>query len=84
DTEVCAISLLSISNGTECCEKAIRKKLPPHGPTIVKESNSDEIRFRFKSESHCTDALVWLKSNEDQILVIGTNDIHQIGANETV
>jgi hypothetical protein len=51
------------------------------------------MRLRFKSGGDCTYALAWLKSNEDQIfmqnvnqliLVIGTNDIHRVGANEAV
>ena len=57
------------------------------------ESDQDEVRLRFKSGSDCADALAWLKTNEGQafmfnvnqlIFIIGTNDIHRVGADETI
>jgi lysophospholipase L1-like esterase len=57
------------------------------------ESETDEIRLHFKSGSDCADALSWLKSNEGQIFmdnvnqlifILGTNDIHRVGAFQTV
>jgi hypothetical protein len=57
------------------------------------ESETDEVRLRFKSESDCADALAWLKSTEGQIFmhdvnqlifIIDTNNIHRVDAYETV
>ena len=57
------------------------------------ESEAHEVRLRFKSASDCAEALAWLKTNEGQmfihnvnqlIYIIGTNDIHRVGADETV
>jgi len=57
------------------------------------ESETDEVRLRFKSGSDCADALAWLESTDGQIFmrgvnriifVIGTNDIHRVGAFQTV
>ena len=57
------------------------------------ENGENEMRLRFKSGSDCADALAWLQSNEGQIFMrhvnqlvfaLGTNDIHRVGADETV
>ena len=57
------------------------------------ESETDEVRLRFKSGSDCADALAWLESTDGQsfmrsvnqlIFIIGTNDIHRVGAFQTV
>ncbi len=57
------------------------------------ESETDEVRLRFKSGSDCADALAWLESTDGQIFmrgvnqiifVLGTNDIHRVGAFQTV
>ena len=57
------------------------------------ESEENEVRLRFKSGSDCGDALAWVQSNEGQtfmchvdqlVFVLGTNDIHRVGADETV
>ena len=57
------------------------------------ECDDQEVRLRFKSGSDCADALAWLKSNEGQkfmrsvnqlVFVLGTNDVHRVGATETV
>jgi lysophospholipase L1-like esterase len=57
------------------------------------DSETDEIRLRFKSGSDCSEALAWLKTTEGQmfmhnvnqiIFVLGTNDIHRVNADEAV
>ena len=57
------------------------------------ESESDEVRLRFKSGSDCADALAWLQSTDGQffvrgthqlVFILGTNDLHQVGAFQTV
>jgi hypothetical protein len=57
------------------------------------ESETDEVRLRFKSGSDCADALAWLQSTDGQVFVrgvhqlvfiIGTNDLNQVGAFQTV
>jgi hypothetical protein len=57
------------------------------------ESVTDEVRLRFKSGSDCADALAWLQSTDGQvfmrgihqlIFIIGTNDLHRVGAFQTV
>ncbi|CAF1551582.1 unnamed protein product, partial [Rotaria sp. Silwood1] len=56
------------------------------------ESETDEVRLHFKSGSDCAEALAWLKTHEGQmfmrnvdqlIFIIGTNDIHRVGADKT-
>ena len=57
------------------------------------ESGTDEVRLRFKSGSDCADALAWLQSTDGHffmrgvhhlVFIIGTNDLHRVGAFETV
>ena len=57
------------------------------------ESRRDEVRLRFQSGSDCAEALRWLQSTDGQcfmhgvhqlIFIIGTNDLHRVGAFETV
>ncbi|CAF1388681.1 unnamed protein product [Rotaria sordida] len=57
------------------------------------ENETNEVRLRFKSGSDCADALSWLESTDGQffmrgvnqlIFILGTNDIHRVGAFQTV
>jgi hypothetical protein len=57
------------------------------------ESETDEVHLRFKSGSDCADALAWLQSTDGQlfirgvhqlVFIIGTNDLHRVGAFQTV
>ncbi|CAF1509394.1 unnamed protein product [Adineta ricciae] len=57
------------------------------------ESRTNEVRLRFQSGSDCAEALGWLQSTDGQffmrgvhhlIFIIGTNDLHRVGAFETV
>ncbi|CAF1136739.1 unnamed protein product [Didymodactylos carnosus] len=57
------------------------------------ESETDEVRLRFKSGSDCADALAWLLSSDGQrfmlnvnhlVFILGTNDIHRAGAYESI
>lgn len=57
------------------------------------ESETDEVRLRAKSGSDCAEVVTWLKSNDGQIFmkdihqlifIIGTNDVHRVGAHRTV
>ena len=57
------------------------------------ESETDEVRLRFKSGSDCADVLAWLQSTDGDVFmrgvhhlvfIIGTNDLHHVGAFETV
>ncbi|CAF1632250.1 unnamed protein product [Rotaria sp. Silwood1] len=57
------------------------------------ENETNEVRLRFKSDSDCADALSWLESTDGQffmrgvnqlIFILGTNDIHRVGAFQAV
>ena len=57
------------------------------------ENETNEVRLRFKIGSDCADALSWLESTDGQmfmrgvnqlIFILGTNDIHRVGAFQTV
>ncbi|CAF1459793.1 unnamed protein product [Adineta steineri] len=57
------------------------------------ENEQNEVRLQFKSGSDCADALAWLQSPDGQthirgahqlIFIIGTNDLHRVGAYQTV
>ncbi|CAF4136969.1 unnamed protein product [Adineta steineri] len=57
------------------------------------ENEQNEVRLQFKSGSDCADALACLQSPDGQtlirgahqlIFIIGTNDLHRVGAYQTV
>ncbi|CAF2858241.1 unnamed protein product [Rotaria sp. Silwood2] len=60
---------------------------------IEGESETGEVRLRFKSGSDCAESSAWLKTHEGRmfmhnvhhlIFIIGTNDLHRVDADETV
>ncbi|CAF1677504.1 unnamed protein product, partial [Didymodactylos carnosus] len=83
----------SLKNGNKLITAIVGSSIARNISVKNIETETDEVRLRFKSGSDCADALAWLMTNEGQtfmhnvnqlIFIIGTNDIHRVGADETV
>ncbi|CAF4538461.1 unnamed protein product, partial [Didymodactylos carnosus] len=83
----------SLKNGNKLITAIVGSSIARNISVKNIETETDEVRLRFKSESDCADALAWLMTNEGQtfmhnvnqlIFIIVTNDIHRVGADETV